>query len=542
MGSNYRNYSLNVFRFVCLFMPVFLALYGLPIITGPSAGFYLTDINGFFMLVFYWAILGIIQFLLPVQSKFDGALRLAAYHLLVASFLIFVSGIASPLAALWILLFLAANIYFSKTGLYLSILMFIITAVAGTYILTWRATNGFISQTAIYFAVILLIGLTIVAVFNVKKTNKNTGHTRKELLQQNRILTLVNSLSDAVLSVDKNGRIQIYNAASLNLLDTNVDLSGKQVDKVLSLNDREGKTVLFFEQYQHVKSTLTRDDLWHKFKDGESIRLEIICSPIYGSYDRTKQRESHEGYIIIMRDVTKAKSLEEERDEFIGVVSHELRTPVTITEGTISNAQFILDRPNVSLDVVREALNKAHEQIMFLAHMINDLSTLSRAERGVGDKPEKINLNELANKLFAGYAKEAEAKGLDFNLDVDTKPGSVFVSRLYLEEILHNFITNAIRYTKKGSVTLTIKRVADIVTFAVKDTGIGISRTEQPKVFEKFWRSEDYRTRETSGTGLGLYVASKLAKKLNTSIELTSRLNYGSTFSFSLPISQNKPK
>ena len=74
-----------------------------------------------------------------------------------------------------------------------------------------------------------------------------------------------------------------------------------------------------------------------------------------------------------------------------------------------------------------------------------------------------------------------------------------------------------------------------MVTFAVKDTGIGISRTDQAKIFGKFYRSEDYRIRETNGTGLGLYVSVKLARKLHTKIDLTSRLNYGSTFSFSLP-------
>ena len=109
-------------------------------------------------------------------------------------------------------------------------------------------------------------------------------------------------------------------------------------------------------------------------------------------------------------------------------------------------------------------------------------------------------------------------------------------SRLYLEEMLQNFITNAIKYTQAGSVTLTIKRTDNKIVFAVTDTGIGIAKNEQKKVYQKFYRSEDYRTRETSGTGLGLYVVQKLAKKMETEVELTSRLNHGSTFSFELPL------
>jgi len=111
------------------------------------------------------------------------------------------------------------------------------------------------------------------------------------------------------------------------------------------------------------------------------------------------------------------------------------------------------------------------------------------------------------------------------------------VSRLYLHELLQNFITNAIKYTRDGSVTLKIHKSRDEVRFEVSDTGIGISKSDQAKVFDKFYRSEDYRTRETNGTGLGLYVTRKLAKKMGTQIELKSRLNHGSSFSFTLPAS-----
>jgi signal transduction histidine kinase len=106
---------------------------------------------------------------------------------------------------------------------------------------------------------------------------------------------------------------------------------------------------------------------------------------------------------------------------------------------------------------------------------------------------------------------------------------------LYLEEILQNFITNAIKYTQKGSVTLRIRKTREGVHFAVKDSGIGISKADQKRIFEKFYRSEDYRTRESSGTGLGLYVVQKLSHKLSTTIEVSSQLNHGSEFSFTLP-------
>jgi two-component system phosphate regulon sensor histidine kinase PhoR len=168
--------------------------------------------------------------------------------------------------------------------------------------------------------------------------------------------------------------------------------------------------------------------------------------------------------------------------------------------------------------------------------MVNDLSTLSRAERGVADTPEPINVRELLESLYNEYAPQAQKKKLHFNLDTTGRLGTVTTSRLYLHELLQNFITNSIKYTKTGSITLHAERTGKNIVFEVRDTGIGISKSDQAKIFDKFYRSEDYRTRETGGTGLGLYVAAKLARKLNTSIEVKSRLNHGSTFSITLPV------
>jgi signal transduction histidine kinase len=168
--------------------------------------------------------------------------------------------------------------------------------------------------------------------------------------------------------------------------------------------------------------------------------------------------------------------------------------------------------------------------------MVNDLSTLSRAERGVGDAAEDIDVAELVHGLYNEYQPQAEAKDLALDLHMPHTVGSVHASPLYLKELLQNFITNAIKYTREGSVTIDVKVRKDSVLFTVTDTGIGISKADQKRIFDKFYRAEDYRTRETSGTGLGLYVAVKLAKKLGTKISMKSRLNHGSAFSVALPI------
>jgi signal transduction histidine kinase len=241
------------------------------------------------------------------------------------------------------------------------------------------------------------------------------------------------------------------------------------------------------------------------------------------------------GYVLLLRDITREKSLEEERDEFISVVSHELRTPIAIAEGSISNAQVMIDKAGDAA-TVKHVLKEAHDQVMFLADMINDLSTLSRAERGkLQVEVEAINVHELITDLTRNYEAEAKAKGLELKTTLDPKLELLYSSKLYVREILQNFITNAIKYTAKGQVTLSAEPNPRGVSFAVQDTGIGISKGDQERVYDIFFRSEDFRTRQANGTGLGLYVTLKLARLVHAELDLKSELDKGSTFTVFIP-------
>ena len=477
-----------------------------------------------------WVIAGIVQFIFPITRQWGAWLFLIANHLFAILSLLFIASFSTSLSPLWIVLFLASHIYFPKVGVRFSIILLLTTAFIDTLM---HFSTGTLATNMVIAVGITALGLTAIALGRVQE--KNSLQSRlQEVLQRDRILTIVNNLADGVLSTDRNGIIQVYNAASLNLLDTNTGLNGTYINDALTVYGPDDKRVDIFKALRASKGVVVRDDLTLTI-EGETLRLEATYSPIRSSYSRSKKAETHDGYILILRDVTKAKSLEEERDEFISVVSHELRTPITIAEGTISNVQLMMERSDIPQNVLKEGITTAHDQIIFLSKMVNDLSTLSRAERGVADTPEPIDVRELVDGLYNEYASQAKKKGLRFDLDTTQLLGQVSASRLYLKELLQNFITNALKYTKEGSVTLRVVRENNKLLFEVKDTGIGISKSDQAKIFNKFYRSEDYRTRETGGTGLGLYVAAKLAKKLGTKIKVESRLNHGSTFSISLP-------
>ena len=532
----------KIIRTTGLFMPVLLLGYGILIQYNVLDSSHFFSSTAFYTGLAIWTLVGIAQYIWPVKHQFSSAFYLICYHLFGALYILFVAGFSTPFTPAWAILFLAAYAYFSAKGLLISVAALILTASAD--IALYGMQPSLLATNLLTLFGVLSIGLTAVAIGRVQEIDgaELTKSKALETLQRDRILTIVNNLADAVLSTDEAGIIRVYNAASLNLLDTNTSLNGHHIDDVITLYDKDNKPIGFFNDLKKSRSVIVRDDLTFSL-EGETLRLEVTYSPIRSSYVQTTKRSgSNDGYIIILRDITKAKSLEEERDEFISVVSHELRTPITIAEGTISNVQVMMERPDIGSDRLKQGIETAHDQVIYLSKMVNDLSTLSRAERGVADAPESITVRDLVDDLYHEYAPQAEAKKLHFNLDLDSHLGHVNASRLYLKELLQNFITNAIKYTKEGSITLKVARKEKTLAFEIHDTGIGISKSDQAKVFNKFYRSEDYRTRETSGTGLGLYVAAKLAKKLGTKIELHSRLNHGSTFGFSLSSEQPKKK
>ncbi|HVV26070.1 MAG TPA: ATP-binding protein [Candidatus Saccharimonadales bacterium] len=359
----------------------------------------------------------------------------------------------------------------------------------------------------------------------------NTIDKLSEQLERERLTSLINSMADAVIAVDKRARVRIYNGATLNIFDINTIKEGTPLSHIFQPIDQNNQPVDIEQLIEAASSPITNRDLRLKYADGSLINLYLSIAPVrlgYGSKGET-------GYVILMRDITREKSLEEERDEFISVVSHELRTPITIAEGNISNAELIVTKSG-DIETVKKALKEAHDQVLFLADMINDLSTLSRAERGkLQVEVEAINVHELASELADDYRPQAKAKGLEFKLDIDPTLELLYSSQLYVREILQNFITNAIKYTPKGSVTLRVTADPKGARFAVQDTGIGISKGDRERVYDKFFRSEDYRTRQSNGTGLGLYVTLKLARLIHAELSLESELNAGSTFSVFVP-------
>lgn len=363
--------------------------------------------------------------------------------------------------------------------------------------------------------------------------NKALEVTKPEssAVERERLMSLINSMADGVIATDEKGTVLLYNGAALGILDLNATLAGKRIGDVCKLIDTNNQAIDTDNFVTTSDPQKTSRDYRLKYADGSMSNLYISVARVRLGFGKKGTR----GYVLVLRDITHEKSLEEERDEFISVVSHELRTPIAIAEGNVGNASYIVKKQGGNKQI-EQALEVAHEQILFLSGMINDLATLSRAERGkLTFDIEAINVHDLLTKLSDMYSTQAEAKGLVIKTQLDPRLEVLKSSQLYVREILQNLVTNAIKYTQKGSVTITAHQEQNGILFEVTDTGIGISKTDQERVYDKFFRSEDYRTRESSGTGLGLYVTMKLIRLLHADVTLKSELNKGSTFSVKIP-------
>lgn len=352
--------------------------------------------------------------------------------------------------------------------------------------------------------------------------------------ERSRLSVLVNNLNDAVIGCDEDLTVVLTNPKALHVLNLEDDPTAQNLNDLMYLKDENGNSVTFSQLLNPKKKIViyTNYRLYYTEKDFINVYIAINNVGLDAS-------NSESGYVILLRDITRQKSLEEERTEFISIMSHELRTPVSIVEGGISLAQSMASGENEKL---QRFLDKAHDQTLMLAEIVNSLSTLVHSER----ENEKIQLVEvdprvIVKKIADNYSSEAERKGLTLKTEIPDDAPMVYTGQEYLYEILQNLVTNALKYTKTGSITIKVEAVNKThVAFSVIDTGIGISVADIDHVFDRFWRSEDYRTRESNGTGLGLYITKKLADSLGATITVESKLDKGSAFKLNVPIVGNR--
>lgn len=234
----------------------------------------------------------------------------------------------------------------------------------------------------------------------------------------------------------------------------------------------------------------------------------------------------------------KLEELDKQKDEFVSMAAHELRSPLTAIKGYIS---MIIEGDTGDIpEKARQYLADSMAVTERLVRLVNNMLNVSRIEEGrIVYQMEETNLIRAVQEVFNTSRVEAERKGLEFKMDIpNALEDNVKVDPDRIREVVGNIVSNAIKYTEKGKVSIKMSNPRpDRVRVEVVDTGPGISKEEQSKLFQKFYRAES-TSGKTFGTGLGLYITRLLIEKFGGEIGLMSELDKGSNFWFELPVTK----
>jgi two-component system phosphate regulon sensor histidine kinase PhoR len=234
------------------------------------------------------------------------------------------------------------------------------------------------------------------------------------------------------------------------------------------------------------------------------------------------------------REITQLRQLEKYRREFVGNVSHELKTPIFNIQGYIST---LLDGGLEDDSINRLYLEKADKSVNRMISIVNDLESISRLESGeLMLDLKKFNIIKLTEEIFDENEMLAKERNISLKFaNPIEKPVNVIADRQRIQEVLNNLIVNSIKYGHEGGITkVDFLDMEELVMIEVLDDGIGISEKDQPRIFERFYRSDKSRSRDMGGTGLGLSIVKHIIEAHGQSINVRSKPNVGSAFSFTL--------
>jgi len=338
---------------------------------------------------------------------------------------------------------------------------------------------------------------------------------------QRQLETLLNSMQDAVIAVSPDGLVRWANQPMDRLVPQHTRLNAPVVE-----------TIRDPDFLATVKAAMTNKD----------VKTARATSIVPGrAFDVTAAPLPDGGVVAVLRDLTETERVEKTRRDFIANVSHELRTPLTSIQGY---TETLLDTIHDESAATREFLEIIRKNTVRMARLTEDLLTLARVESGeTRFETEPVPPVELLHDAEESFREIARGHGVDLQI-MDSHNGSgsveslpqVLADREAIHQVFSNLIDNAMKYGRGGGrVELGARAAQRGIEFYVKDFGGGISSEHLPRLFERFYRVDKARSRESGGTGLGLAIAKHIMRAHGGSIRAESELNHGSMFVFTLP-------
>ncbi len=345
-------------------------------------------------------------------------------------------------------------------------------------------------------------------------------------------LTITKSMAEGLMLLNSGGIILTVNKTAKKIFNIDDDVIGKsfltldrsEISRSLIFNDdvkKEGQSLKNAKESSIKSCELTRD--------GRDYLLR--CNTI-------RFKGKTEGYAILIIDITDTKRAEKIRREFTANVSHELKTPLQ----SIIGAAELIENNLVKDEDIKEFAGRIRTQGNHLICLIDDIIFLSKLDERAGlEASERFSLNTLASQIIASL----KSRAFEHNITLKLKGDEItfFGVYRYIYEIIYNLVDNAISYMgkEKGQVVVSLGKNGNReITITVSDTGMGIAREHQMRIFERFYRVEQSRSPKGGGTGLGLAIVKRAVLLHDGKIKLTSKPGEGSSFKITLPCKNNE--
>ncbi|MBY6035219.1 PAS domain-containing protein [Fictibacillus nanhaiensis] len=345
--------------------------------------------------------------------------------------------------------------------------------------------------------------------------------TKSQESQHDRLITLIENMGSGLILIDSNGYINLVNKAFKELFKEHAD---------------QWTGHLFYEVFPHAA---IKDIVKETYLTEKNVRKSVVI-PIHierkhfdvYSAPVLDVKGKLRGIVLVFHDISELKKLEQVRKDFVANVSHELKTPITSLKGF---AETLLDGAGDNKEFRNKFLTIILNESDRLQALIQDLLDLSKSEQGFHLEAQPVNLESLVNETIEILQNKAENKNISLSVSVSGDP-VMDGDPPRLKQIIINLVSNSLTYTPvNGAVTVDVTELEEHVQLRVKDTGIGIKEDEIPRIFERFYRVDKARSRNSGGTGLGLAIVKHLVEAHHGTINVKSKLGEGSEFIILFP-------
>jgi PAS domain S-box-containing protein len=367
----------------------------------------------------------------------------------------------------------------------------------------------------------------------VSQTAQELGRAlRREQEEASESQAILQSIADGVVVTDAHGRIIRINPAAERILGAERQaVLGQHVRNVFAIFEPEGR-----EQMLRTMKALASNPTAGR-QTRQIIRSKLVLERSTVSAHLAPVIDHHQGFmgiVSVFRDITREVQADIAKTEFVSTVSHELRTPLTSIKGytdlLLSGAMGLLSEGQQQfMSIVRKNADR-------LTALINDLLDISRIESGrVKLEVHPMRIQDAVWDVVESLRAQIEAKGLALRVEVPDNLPLVQGDRDRLTQVLNNLLSNACRYTPRGEVAIVVSEMPGVLRVDVSDTGIGIEREDQSRIWDRFFRAAHPVVEEAGGTGLGLAIVRMFVEMHSGRIWLDSEPGRGSTFTFILP-------